>query len=139
MQIKLYYLACLNPAFIFHLHICNAVIDPKILYAAFSIGKTETERIQRISLIISVGPAPHRVVREVRHFFQCSVAVECHRQFPGRRFLSEKEIGEKAFYERIRNLLREEIDTLTNDADLIGKRYERFRKIGADAVMKESV
>ena len=35
--------------------------------------------------------------------------------------------------------VREEIDTLTNDADLIGKRYERFRKIGADAVMKESV
>jgi hypothetical protein len=55
------------------------------------------------------------------------------------RILSEKEIGGKAFYERIRNLLREEIDTLTNDADLIGKRYERFRKIGADAVMKESV
>ena len=55
------------------------------------------------------------------------------------RILSEKEIGEKAFYERIRNLLREEIDTLTNDADLIGKRYERFRKIGADTVMKESV
>ena len=55
------------------------------------------------------------------------------------RILSEKEIGKKAFYDRIRNLLKEEIETLAGDADLIGKRYGRFRNIGAGAVMKESL
>ena len=55
------------------------------------------------------------------------------------KILSEKEIGEKAFYERIRNLLKEEMETLSGDADLVCKRYDRFRRIGACAVMKESV
>ena len=55
------------------------------------------------------------------------------------KILSEKEIGEKAFYERIRGLLKEELEVLARDADLVGKRYDRFRKIGAAAVMKESV
>lgn len=53
------------------------------------------------------------------------------------RILSEKEIGKKEFYDRIRSLLIDEIDALTNDADLVGKRYERFRNIGAGAVVKE--
>lgn len=53
------------------------------------------------------------------------------------RILSEKEIGKKEFYDRIRNLLTEEIKVLANDIDLVGNRYDRFRKIGVSAVIKE--
>ncbi|MGN0505975.1 MAG: acetyl-CoA carboxylase carboxyltransferase subunit alpha [Lachnospiraceae bacterium] len=53
------------------------------------------------------------------------------------RILSEKEIGKKEFYDRIRNLLTVEIKELENDLDLIGSRYERFRRIGVSAVIKE--
>lgn len=53
------------------------------------------------------------------------------------RILSEKEIGKNEFYDRIRTLLIEEIDVLTNDLDLVGNRYERFRKLGVGAVIKE--
>lgn len=55
------------------------------------------------------------------------------------RILSEKEISKKAFYERIRTLLIEEIEALENDTDLIGNRYERFRNIGVSAVAKEKL
>ena len=55
------------------------------------------------------------------------------------RILSEKEIGKKEFYDRIRTLLIEEIDVLTNDLDLVGNRYERFRKLGVGAVIKEQL
>lgn len=47
------------------------------------------------------------------------------------RILSEKDIGTKAFYERIRSLLCEELDELSKDPELVGKRYDRFRSIGA--------
>ena len=53
------------------------------------------------------------------------------------RILSEKEIGKKEFYDRIRTLLIEEIDVLTKDFDLVGNRYDRFRNIGVSAVIKE--
>ena len=53
------------------------------------------------------------------------------------RILSEKEIGKKEFYDLIRTLLIEYIDVLTNDLDLVGYRYERFRKLGVGAVIKE--
>lgn len=53
------------------------------------------------------------------------------------RVLSEKEIGKKEFYDRIRNLLTEEIELLTGDVDLIANRYDRFRNLGICAVMKE--
>ena len=55
------------------------------------------------------------------------------------RILSEREIGKKEFYDRIRTLLTEELQELSNDLDLIGKRYDRFRRIGAGAVVKESI
>lgn len=48
------------------------------------------------------------------------------------RILSENDIGTREFYERIRNLLFEELETLSKDADIIQKRYDRFRRIGAD-------
>lgn len=48
------------------------------------------------------------------------------------KILSENDIGKKEFYDRIKVLLCEEIDFLSKDPDLIGKRYERFRKIGRE-------
>ncbi|MBQ9120843.1 MAG: acetyl-CoA carboxylase carboxyltransferase subunit alpha [Clostridia bacterium] len=53
------------------------------------------------------------------------------------RILSEKEIGKKEFYDRIRNLLTEEIKVLADDIDLVGNRYDRFRNIGVRSVIKE--
>ncbi len=50
------------------------------------------------------------------------------------RILSENDIGKKDFYDRIRTLLIREIEVLASDAELVGKRYDRFRKLGADAV-----
>lgn len=53
------------------------------------------------------------------------------------RILSEKEIGKREFFERIQNMLAEEIQMLEQDFDLVGNRYERFRKIGVSALIKE--
>ena len=55
------------------------------------------------------------------------------------KILSEKEIGKKEFYERIRTILTEELRTLSGDLDLTGSRYERFRRIGACAAAKEKI
>lgn len=49
------------------------------------------------------------------------------------KVISEKDIGTETFYERIRRLLTKEVSLLSKDAELIGKRYERFRKIGTKA------
>ena len=53
------------------------------------------------------------------------------------KILSEKEIGTREFFERIQNLLAEEINLLERAFELVGNRYERFRKIGVSALMKE--
>ena len=55
------------------------------------------------------------------------------------RILSEKDIGKKEFYDRIRSLLTDELYTLANDLDLVSKRYDKFRRIGAGAVIKEQL
>ena len=52
------------------------------------------------------------------------------------RILSESEIGKKEFYDRIRVLLTEELKELSGDIDLTQKRYDRFRRIGVNAVIK---
>ena len=54
------------------------------------------------------------------------------------RILPEKDIGKKEFYEGIRNLLSEELQELSDDVDLISKRYDRFRRIG-ECAAKEQV
>ena len=46
------------------------------------------------------------------------------------RVLSEQELGEKPFYDRLRSDLALELTELSRDPDLITKRYDRFRKIG---------
>lgn len=51
------------------------------------------------------------------------------------RILSEKELGTPGFYDRIRSLLEEEMQELSKDAELVQKRYERFRRIGKDYVL----
>ena len=53
------------------------------------------------------------------------------------RILSEKDLGKKEFYDRFRSLLMQEIQVLTNDMDLVGNRYERFRNLGVSAIIKE--
>ena len=50
------------------------------------------------------------------------------------RILSENDIGKKAFYDRIRTLLSEELRELITEPELVSKRYDRFRQIGVDAV-----
>ena len=46
------------------------------------------------------------------------------------RILSENDMGQKEYYERIRTLLSDEIAELAKDIDLPQKRYDRFRRIG---------
>ena len=53
------------------------------------------------------------------------------------KILSERDIGKKEFYDRIRALLTDQLAELSQDPDLVGKRYDRFRRIGTAAVIKE--
>lgn len=53
------------------------------------------------------------------------------------RILSEKDTVKKNFMTVSAPLLIREIDVLTNDLDLVGHRYDRFRNIGVSAVIKE--
>ena len=46
------------------------------------------------------------------------------------RILSEADLGQKEYYERIRALLTEEMEELSKDPDLLQKRYDRFRSLG---------
>ena len=45
------------------------------------------------------------------------------------RILPEEDLGKPAFFDRIRRLLTEELARLSADPDLVGKRYDRFRRI----------
>ncbi len=53
------------------------------------------------------------------------------------RILSEKDIGKKEYYDRIRTLLAQELESLAHDMDLVGNRYNRFRRLGASALIEE--
>jgi single-stranded DNA-specific DHH superfamily exonuclease len=46
------------------------------------------------------------------------------------RILSEDDMGQKEFYDRIRVLLADELEELSRDPDLLAKRYLRFRRLG---------
>lgn len=48
------------------------------------------------------------------------------------RILSEKDMGGKPFYDRLRALLESELSELTRDPDLLRRRYDRFRRIGRE-------
>ncbi len=51
--------------------------------------------------------------------------------------LDETGIGKKSFYDRIRRLLEMELEELWADPDLVGRRYERFRRIGSEMEIME--
>ncbi len=53
------------------------------------------------------------------------------------RILSEKDIGKKEFYDRIRTMLTQEIGVLASDVELVERRYDRFRNLGVNAVAGE--
>ncbi len=53
------------------------------------------------------------------------------------RILSEKDIGKKEFYDRIRTMLTQEIEVLASDVELVERRYDRFRNLGVNAVFGE--
>lgn len=61
-------------------------------------------------------------------------AVDARRLGVIERIISEDNIGQQAFYDRIRLFLTGELEELANDPDLISKRYDRFRRIGVDAL-----
>ena len=52
------------------------------------------------------------------------------------RIVSEKDLGEKPFYDSLREDLVQELEELAHDPDLVAKRYDRFRRIGE---IKETV
>lgn len=52
------------------------------------------------------------------------------------KILSEKDLGKKEFYDRIRLLLAEELESLSKEPDLVANRYDRFRNMGVAAVIK---
>lgn len=54
------------------------------------------------------------------------------------RILTEKDMGTKIFYDRIAALLQEELQELSKDPDLLQKRYDRFRRIGANVNGKDN-
>ena len=53
------------------------------------------------------------------------------------RILSERDLGKREFYDRVRGLLTEELKILSKDVDLTQHRYDRIRNLGVSAVMKE--
>lgn len=55
------------------------------------------------------------------------------------QIISENDIGKKEFYTRIRSLLAEEIRTLSTDPELVGKRYDRFRRLGTNAMAGQTL
>ena len=50
------------------------------------------------------------------------------------RIVSEKDLGQQPFYDRLRQLLMRELEGLPKEEDLVSKRYDRFRRIGVEAV-----
>lgn len=53
------------------------------------------------------------------------------------RIISEKDMGQQVFYDRMRTLLSGEIEDLIKDVSLLDNRYKRFRKIGKTADKQE--
>ena len=53
------------------------------------------------------------------------------------RIVSEEDLGQEAFFERVRSDLSEELHALAEDPDLISNRYARLRRLGT-AVVKET-
>lgn len=54
------------------------------------------------------------------------------------KILSEEDLGQPAFYDRLRLLLTMELAELSECPDLVGERYDRFRKIGRDSLKERA-
>lgn len=54
------------------------------------------------------------------------------------RIIEESDIGQDSFYARIRRMLHQEFDILSECDGLLTMRYQRFRSIGADFEKKEA-
>ena len=52
------------------------------------------------------------------------------------RIISEENLGKQAFYDSLKAMLLEEFAALARDADLVSSRYERFRRIGTEAIRR---
>lgn len=52
------------------------------------------------------------------------------------RVISERDMGQKPFYDRLREDLAAELEALIQDPELVSKRYDRFRRMGE---IKETV
>ncbi len=48
--------------------------------------------------------------------------------------ISEENLGRQPFYQNLRNLLWDQLEELSADPDLVGKRYDRFRRIGTSGL-----
>ena len=48
--------------------------------------------------------------------------------------ISEENLGKQPFYQRLREQLTKELEGLNADPDLVGKRYDRFRRIGTSGL-----
>lgn len=46
------------------------------------------------------------------------------------KIISEKDLGQDVFYENLRSMILEVLNTLSADPELLNKRYDRFRRIG---------
>ncbi|MDO5401467.1 MAG: acetyl-CoA carboxylase carboxyltransferase subunit alpha [Eubacteriales bacterium] len=56
------------------------------------------------------------------------------------KILPEKDLGQTPFYESLRRALEAELEGLSRDAELLTKRYDRFRAMGAaESLQKETV
>ncbi len=53
------------------------------------------------------------------------------------KVLSEQNLGKPAFYRGLGNLLRRELEALSADPELIGKRYARFRAFGTNTLKEQ--
>ncbi len=50
------------------------------------------------------------------------------------RVLSEADLGRQPFYQRLRGMLRQELQILAADPDLVSKRYSRYRRMGTETL-----
>ncbi len=50
------------------------------------------------------------------------------------QILSEAELGKRSFYQRLQGMLWQELKALSEDPELLAKRYSRLRRMGAEAL-----
>ena len=107
------------------------VYIPNRLNEGYGLNKTAIEEIskQGNKLMITVD-CGITAVEEVEYAKKFGII---------EKVLSEEKIGKKEFFNYIGKALCRELTELAKETDLVEKRYERFRKIGADAKTREQM